>query len=87
MKHKVTSSKVSKLASKLLNDATPNADVRAALADAVTGCGIPLNERAANAVVDRIVEAMEPFLDDVRTLAASCLSQDETPGDAEDTQP
>jgi hypothetical protein len=62
MKHKVTSSKVSKLASKLLNDATPNADVRAAIADAVTGCGIPLNERAANAVVDRIIEALEPFL-------------------------
>lgn len=89
---KATSSKVSKLASKPLHDATPNADVRAAIADAVTGCGIPLNDRATNAVVDRIVDAIEPFLDDVRTLAASCLSQDETPGNdeppiVEDAQP
>lgn len=82
MPRKATSAKVSKLAARMLN-AHADADMRAAIGDAVTECGIPLNDRATSAVVDRIVAALEPHFDEVRSLAASCLSQDETGGDDE----
>jgi hypothetical protein len=83
MARKATSAKVSKLAAKLIQGHAIDGDVRAAVADAITANGLVLNERAVNATIDRIIAALEPHFDDVRTLAASCLSQDETPGDAQ----
>lgn len=79
MARKQTSTAVSSLASRVMNDNPITADVHAAIADAVASCGVPLNDRAVLALTNKIESALETVVDDMRTLAASCLSQDETP--------
>lgn len=77
MARKQTSSRVSSIASKYVGDASPlDPD---AIANAVRECGIPMNDRAVLALTNRIENAVAPLIDDLRTLAGSCLSQDETP--------
>jgi hypothetical protein len=77
MARKQTSSHVSTIAGKYVGDASPiDPDM---IANAVRECGIPLNDRAVLALTNRIESAIAPLCDDLRTLAASCLSQDETP--------
>lgn len=87
MAKKATSAKVSKLAAKLIHCSNVDPDVRATIHDAVTSHGLALNDRCATGIVDRVIAALEPHFDDVRTLAASCLSQDETGGDDEQARP
>jgi hypothetical protein len=81
-KGKQTSSRVSSIAAKYVGDESPLGDVTDAVANAVRECGIPLNDRAVLALTNRLEAAIAPVLNDLRTLAASCLSQDETPGGA-----
>lgn len=87
MPRKQTSAAVSKIASRILNDGLLTADTHAAIADAVQECGVPLNDRAVLALTNRIEAALEPIVEDVRSLAASCLSQDETKGDGFGNKP
>lgn len=79
MARKQTSAAVSKIAGRVLNENPINADIHATIADAVASCGIPLNDRAVLALTNKIESALEPLVDDLKTLAASALSQDETP--------
>jgi hypothetical protein len=67
---------------KYVGDNSPLGDVSDRIADACRECGVPLNDRAVLALTNRLEAAIAPVLDDLRTLAASCLSQDETPGGA-----
>jgi seryl-tRNA(Sec) selenium transferase len=80
---KQTSAHVSAIAARILNEGLLTADIHATIADAVQGCGVPLNDRAVLALTNKIEAALEPIVEDVRSLAASCLSQDETPSKAE----
>jgi hypothetical protein len=79
---KQTSDRVSSIAAKYVGDDSPLGDVTDAVANAVRECGIPLNDRAVLALTNRLEAAIAPVLNDLRTLAASCLSQDETPSQA-----
>lgn len=79
MARKQTSAAVSAIAGRVLNENPISADIHATIADAVAACGVPLNDRAVLALTNKIESALEPLVEDMRTLAASCLSQDETP--------
>jgi hypothetical protein len=80
MPKKQTSATVSTIAAKYVGDDTPLGDVSDAIATACRDCGIPLNDRAVLALTNRLENALAPVLTDLRTLAASCLSQDELAG-------
>lgn len=78
---KQTSNRVSSIAGKYVGDSTPfTPDIEAAVASAIRSCGVPLNDRAVLVITNKIETALEPLFDDVRSLAASCLSQDEVKG-------
>jgi hypothetical protein len=80
MPRKQTSAKVSSIAGKYVGtDASPFATFADDIATAVRECGVPLNDRAVLALTNRIETALQPIADDLKTLAASALSQDETP--------
>jgi hypothetical protein len=79
MAKKQTSASVSKLAARVLSTDNPLEAHRTAIADAFRACGLPLSDRAVTALTDRIGDALAPLFADMRTLAASALSQDETP--------
>jgi hypothetical protein len=76
---KQTSDRVSSIAGKYVGGNSPLGDVADRIATACRDCGVPLNDRAVLALTNRLEAAIAPVLDDLRTLAASCLSQDETP--------
>lgn len=78
---KQTSADVSKIAAARLAQGSPfnDPELKAAISVALRECGVPINERAIVALCDRIEVAFEPVIVDLRKLAASCLSQDETP--------
>lgn len=66
---------VEAIAHKLIDNPIDTA-IRERIADAVTNCGIPLNARAAEALVSRIVEAMETHVDHARIVATHFLGLD-----------
>lgn len=78
MPRKQTSSRISTIAAKYMNDDSV-IDVDA-IATAVRECGIPLNDRAVLALTNKIESAIAPMITDLRSLAASALSQDESKG-------
>lgn len=80
MPKKQTSAAVSAIAARVLGDDGPlSPAVSEAIGQAIDDCGIPLNDRAKLLLVGKIESALAPLVDDLRTLAASALSQDETP--------
>lgn len=79
MARKKTSAAVAKIAGDILATDNPLEAHKDAIGEAIRGCGLPLGDRAVSAVVDRIGDALAPFIADVRSLAASALSQDEEP--------
>lgn len=76
---KQTSAAASKIAARILATDNPLELYRGRIAVAIQECGLPLSERAVNVFVERVNDALEPLFDDLRTLAGSALSQDETP--------
>lgn len=82
-----TSARVSAIASRVLNDDEPKltAEVQAQIATAVRMCGLPINDRAMLALNVNLEAALAPIFADMKTLAASCLSQDETAGQSDAT--
>jgi hypothetical protein len=75
---KQTSPRVSTIAGKYLGDVSIiDPDL---IADCVRGCGVPLNDRAVLVLTNKIETALAPLCDDVRSLAASCVAQDERKG-------
>lgn len=80
MTKKQTSAAVSAIAARVLGDDGPlSPEIQAGIAAAVAECGVPLNDRATLVLTSKIEAALAPLLDEMRSLAASCLSQDETP--------
>lgn len=79
---KQTSARVSAIAAKYMGDESPmTAEVQDAIGRAIRECGLPLNDRATLICTNKIEAALAPLIADMRTLAASCLGQDETKGD------
>jgi hypothetical protein len=86
MPRKKTSPAVSAIAGRVL--ATDLAEdtrarVEAALVVGLQAAGFPINPKATEAITARIVEALKPTIDDLRGLAGSALTQDETAGNVE----
>lgn len=79
MARKQTSALVSTIAARLMTEdpLAPSDPLRQAIKD----CGLPLCDRAADALLDRLGAVLAPFLADVRTVSASALGQDEIPAD------
>jgi hypothetical protein len=78
---KQTSDRVSSIAARVMGGDFMTPDVQNAVQAAVKDCGLPMNDRASLVLVNRIETALAPLFDDFKTLAASCLSQDETPAE------
>lgn len=77
MPRKETSPKVSAIAARLVNEdpLSPREPFRAAL----RSCGLPLSDAAADRMLDLLGATLAPYIADVKTVAASALSQDEQP--------
>ncbi len=78
MAKKATGPEISTIAARVLATDNPFDEHKGAIAIAIQQCGLPLSAKAVNVFVERISEALAPLLTDMRSLAASALSQDET---------
>lgn len=79
MARKQTSAAVSAIAGRVLGDDGPlSPEIQAGIQAAIAECGVPLSDRAILVLTTKIEAALAPLVDDMKTLAASCVSQDET---------
>src|SRR6185369_6093916 len=78
MPRKKTGDAASKIAARVLATDKPVHAHTSALTIAIQQCGLPLSPRAIDSFVDAVADALAPMVDDLKTLAASVLAQDET---------
>jgi len=86
MPRKKTSPQVSTVAGRVLAsdiEAQARQALSGALSIALQECGLPINARTTATIVDRLADSLKPTFDDLRTLAGSSLTQDETAGNVE----
>lgn len=83
MASKKTSAAVSKIAGRVMaTDLETEAAerIRSALIVGLQVAGFPIRDKATGEIVVRVVEALKPTFNDLRSLAGSALTQDETAG-------
>lgn len=79
MVRKQTSPRVSAIAAQVLRQSNPldTAEGRQMAREAIADAGLPFNDRAMNALIDRIADIFEPFFAEAKSAAGSALAQDE----------